>query len=492
MSLRFLSIFAALALVGAARSDFVMFMIGESARSAVFFEGEVDTRNNAQLLTLRHKKYGEVILPRDRCLWYKAEDPRKKQQNALRAASKAKDVDELWRLAKDSIRHGSSGNYFKAAEIIGEIDPSHKEAARARHLATLIDAEIPESSDEIRKMKADAKIDKKLEAVRSEHFLLMHNLQAPSKKAGPKKASRTQERLEIMERVYKAYLAFFWSRGFELEPPKERLRVVLLEKEQEFKEYAAAMDPAAVSSSGFFKLLDNVSYFYEHRGTPDHREMKSVVKSLKDVGKERNVINRGEFVRLGNALDMALELDCEQADILVCSHEMTHQLAGNTKLMPTNRAQPLWVAEGFACYFESPRDAQWSGIGAVNDQRLSFYRRAKRQNNQYCNIEAVVSDRIFDEAKTFEEKLNAYSISWALTHFLMEKHFDKLMDFYQTLAKMPPSDHRLSEKECSAIFWKCFSGEQKAKLDAQWHVYMRGLKTDMEVFVDKTILKDDD
>jgi hypothetical protein len=482
MSFRLLGIITAAFLGSVAAADFVIFMLSPSKGLGVLLEGEVDTRNNAQLLTLRHKKYGEIILPRDQCKWFKAEDPRKKQAAALKAAAKTKDVDTLWRLAKDSIRRGNAGNYFRAAEIILEFDQEHKEAERANRLAALIDAEIPESKEEESKMRKDSKIEKKVQFERSEHFLLMHDLSGSKRGLG--KTPRTAERLEVMEKVYKAFLAFFWSRGFELQPPKERLRVVLLEKEQDFKEFAASQDASSVSASGFFNLIDNVSYFYEHRGTPNYREMKSLTKELKDVGKERNVINRGDFVRLGKALDLMTEVWSEQDDIAVCSHEMTHQLAANTKLMPTNRGFPLWVAEGFACYFESPKDAQWSGIGAVNKERLAFYRKARRSNNSYCNVEAVVSDRIFLEARSFEERLNAYSVSWSLTHFLMEKHFDRLMAYYQKIAKLPPFEHRLKPSDSASIFWSCFTGEQKQNLNAHWHAYMQGLKTDLETITD--------
>jgi len=492
MRYRILAVAAATAVVGVASADFVLFITGESnGRIAyVMFEGQVDTKNSAEFLTVRHKKYGDVILPRSDCKWFKAEDPRKKQAAALKAAAKKEDVDQLWKLAKDAIRHGSPGNYFKAAEIIGTLDPDHKEAARARRLAAIIDTEIPESEDEVVKMKKDAKIESKLKAERTQHYLLMHNIQSRKTLAG-KKATPIEDRIEVMEKVYRAYLAFFWSRGVELEPPKERLRVVLLNTEQEFKEYAASVDPAAVMSSGFFKLKDNVSYFYEHRNTSFFKSTTAINRKLKDYGKNNMIANRGDLVRLGKAYDVSDEVDCDQSDIKVCTHEMTHQLAGNTKLMPTNRLFPHWAAEGFACYFESPRDVQWSGIGAVNEERLQFYRAALKKRRESCTIEYVVSDKIFKEAKTFGDMLIAYSVSWALTHYLMEKHFDRLIAYYQKIAKLPPFEEPLKPEESLKIFYSCFTGEQKGTLDAQWHTYMQGLRTDLEVFLDRSILRDD-
>src|SRR5262245_13499543 len=148
MSFRVLGIAAAAILTSVAAADFVFFMINpQDISDAILIEGTVDTRNSAQMLTVRHQKYGELILPRNQCTWFKAEDPTKKRATQLKTAAKSKDNELLWKLAKESIRRGSAGNYFRAAEIIGDADPNHEEVARARRLAALIDREIPESED---------------------------------------------------------------------------------------------------------------------------------------------------------------------------------------------------------------------------------------------------------------------------------------------------------------------------------------------------------
>jgi hypothetical protein len=492
MSFRVLGIITAGLLASVAAADFVFFLLDPSeASSALLIEGVVDTRNSAQMLTLRHQKYGELILPRNQCKWFKAEDPAKKRSNALKAAVKMNDNTLLWKLAKESIRRGSAGNYFRAAEIIGETDPDHEEAARARRLAAMIDASIPESEDEIEAMKKNSKVTREMKFERSEHFLLMHNLPA-SKRVGSK-ATRARERLDIMEKVYKAYLAFFWSRGMELAPPKERLHIVLFEREDEFKENANEENPSSASANGYFDRKKNVSFFYEFRGTPEFRSQKKDVQSLIDVGKERNVANRGDFVRLGKALNVALEIGCEQADVKVCSHEITHHLSQNTGLMPFNLAIPLWMAEGFATYFESPRDAQWSGIGAVNEERLAFYRKARRSNHAHCNVKSIVTDRIWHEAKTKPEKLNAYSVTWAFTHFLMERHFDRLMLYYKKAAKLPlPKYVHEHEEQLEQTFNSCFTPQQLERLDTLWHAYMTSLKTDFEEIAKDVLFKDGD
>ena len=69
-----------------------------------------------------------------------------------------------------------------------------------------------------------------------------------------------------------------------------------------------------------------------------------------------------------------IDLERENSDIEVVSHETTHQMAGNTGLLPRHVQVPRWVHEGLATYFETPNGASWGAIGAVNDSRLKLYR----------------------------------------------------------------------------------------------------------------------
>ena len=101
-------------------------------------------------------------------------------------------------------------------------------------------------------------------------------------------------------------------------------------------------------------------------------------------------------------------------------------MAGNTGLLPRHVRIPSWVHEGLATYFETPNGAMWSGIGAVNESRLSLYRALER-DREHSNIGFIVGDQIFDYAGSLGAKLHGYGQAWALTHFLMEKHFDKFI-----------------------------------------------------------------
>jgi hypothetical protein len=142
---------------------------------------------------------------------------------------------------------------------------------------------------------------------------------------------------------------------------------------------------------------------------------------------------------------------------------------------------PSWVHEGLATYFETPNGANWSGVGAVNSDRLQWYRLLE-PDREHSNLDFIIGDQIFDFAASHEGKVAGYGQAWALTHFLLEKHFDGFMGFYRRIGEMPPDAHLSSD-----VINRLFDEEIKVKrpfLDQEWRSYMSKLKTDVEEILD--------
>ena len=69
-----------------------------------------------------------------------------------------------------------------------------------------------------------------------------------------------------------------------------------------------------------------------------------------------------------------------------------------------------------------------------------------------------------------------------MTHFLLEKHFEKFLTFYRRIGELPP-DTFLSQDIINQIFDEAIDVKRDA-LDQQWRSYMSSLKTDVELILE--------
>lgn len=318
--------------------------------------------------------------------------------------------------------------------------------------------------------------------LRSEHFLLLHDTSDDKDKRTQK--TRAEERLALLETVFSSFLLKFSLEGYDLEVPKQRLKVVLFSQKEDYMRFVEMLGPNLSKASGFYDRKNNISVFFD-QGTDESFE--SLYKLNADLQEQKRALVKDrapgarDVVRLADTIQLLTEVARENLDIEVVTHEATHHMAGNTGLMPGDAPVPLWAAEGLATYFESPKDAAWSGIGAVNAERLEWYK-GLENDREHSNIDFIVSDRVFRLAASDGSTLHAYGQAWALTHFLMDQHFDKLIKWYKLIAAKP-ADKPLSADEFQATFDEVF-GKDKASLDLEWRKYMRGLKTDLQMVLD--------
>jgi hypothetical protein len=191
----------------------------------------------------------------------------------------------------------------------------------------------------------------------------------------------------------------------------------------------------------------------------------------------RGTVVSKETAHLANTLELLVKVTREEDDIEVVSHEATHQLAGNTGLMPRDKIAMRWAHEGLASYFETSSDAGWGGIGAVNQGRLKGYRRVSSDPNR-APLELLVSDVLFDKASNGRETSDAYGQAWALTHFLMETRGPELVKYYQTLSELSEGEQGIRRGDLVESFKESF-GDLRL-LESQWHAYMGSLKTDID------------
>lgn len=391
------------------------------------------------------------------------------------------DAEKRYAAAQWALRHGLLNAFYQAVDKTLEANPNHPRATMVKELKARMDQPIADSSKQEKELR-DLVGRPDMKVKMSKHFVLLHD--TPDKPATFRKIPRADERLQLLEQVYESFLLRFYAHGVELEIPKERLKVVLFSEHQDYLFFATKLDPGLSSAAGFWSPTTNASVFYDNGTTDDFKELLELSAELQERKKEvqkKRVSNAADIVRLADTLQFIVGMERENLDVEVVSHETAHQMAGNTGLLPRDVRVPSWVHEGLATYFETPEGANWGGIGAVNSSRLDLYRRLE-PDKEHSNIDFIVGDQIFDYAASHGAKVHGYGQAWALTHFLMERHFEEFIAFYRRLGEMPP-EVQFSQEVLTSVFNECIKKDRRG-LDIEWRTYMRGLKTDMEIILD--------
>jgi Protein of unknown function (DUF1570) len=471
-----------------ARADFLIYNLGGgSARSAtssselkIVLQGKVVV-NQGRTMTYTHPTLKEKLhfslddATRGQLDWFKAPTSAEEFQKRVNLAGK--DPEQLMKAAVWALKKGlPKDSFYNTIEKVLAIDPSHSAARQVMELRQKMDEPLEDNPALEKELRSIVQLPS-MKIEKSKHFILLHDTD-PKPEPGRKK-NRANERLDLLEQVYETFLQLFYSQDIELDIPKERMKVVLFKDERDFDEFKINLSPSLAGASGFWESIRNVSFFYDHGSSKIFKGLKEVQEELgkeaKQAQKDRSNPGLVRFVKL---IDLLLEIEQENLDITVVSHEATHQMAGNTGLMPRHVQVPSWVHEGLATYFEAPSGAVWAGIGAVNEERLEYYRALANNDRVHSNIDFIVGDQIFDYAASHGAKLHGYAQAWAITHFLLENHTKDFVTYYRMLGDMPP-DASLSPELLVQLFNRVF-GENHKALDLQWRSYMRGLKTDLE------------
>jgi hypothetical protein len=464
-----------------AQADIVLYRIPGTSLAFVL-QGKA-TANPGRTYTFRHPKYGTLYLGMDDVVEkFELPSTRAIAEQKIRRALQSGDVKQCLEAGRWALHNGLIEKFYEAAAEAWRLDQNDETVKRLAGMNMKIKREIPESQQLEREMRQFVRGGRRMRFQRSDHFLLLHDTSdVPDRRT---RKTRADERLDLLEAVYKSFLLKFSLEGYDLEVPQQRLKVVLFSHKDDYLRFVDLLGQDLQKAAGFYHRKENISVFYDQGTDETYETLYSLNKQLqasKEQAKRDRSPNARDIVRFADTIQLLTEVSRENSDIEVVSHEATHHMAGNTGLMPADAPVPVWAAEGLATYFESPKDAAWSGIGAVNKERLNWYR-GLRRDRTHSNIDFIVSDQIFSRAATDEGTLHAYGQSWALTHFLMDRHFDKLVEWYKMIANKP-KDKPLTDQELVETFDHVF-GKNRTALDNEWRRYMNSLKTDLERVLD--------
>lgn len=482
-----LAALAVVALGPIASADLVIYRFGDLA---IALQGKAQ-KNPGGTVTLRTPKYGNLIFKDDpdRIQIIRAKSSLEQFNSKFARARGRKDAAMMFEAAQWALSHGLVPQCVKAVEETLQLDPQNSEALRLKAVYDEISKPAPDASEPERALRQFCgKPGMKIET--SDHYILLHDL--PERKRGEIRAT-AKDRLNLLEKVYTAFMFTFMARGVDLEIPQQKLPVVFFANYNDYVQFSVRQDLSLVMASGYWSPINNIGVFYDFETDEvvdafkkEDKELRKLFEEAKRVGAR----SRADLKHLADTFATLTLLYRDNKNDEVLTHECTHQLAGNTGLFPRGVYIPKWVHEGLATYFETPSEGVWSGPGAVNALRLRFYKglHAQGLGPVLGNVDFVVSDDLFMlgfRSGNHSLILHAYAQAWAMTYFLMKNYPDKLIEYYRKLGEMPP-DQELSAAELLELFDSVFGRERRAEMNGEWQVFMGGLKTEQEELLDQT------
>ncbi len=224
----------------------------------------------------------------------------------------------------------------------------------------------------------------------------------------------------LLERLHKAFTAYWGRAGFELHEPEFPLAVIVYSTAEQFAEASRIeLGPAAGSIVGYYSLATNRVGMYDLTGADQ--------------------LHRNGGARVSRR-DISQLLASPAAEPLVATivHEATHQIAFNCGLQQRYADIPLWLLEGMAVYFETPdlsAGRGWRGIGKVNHRRLAIFRKNLATWSPARLAAIISSDLPLRQVRTAND---AYSDAWALNYYLIHRQPKQYVEYVRLMSKRPP------------------------------------------------------
>jgi hypothetical protein len=482
-----------------ARADYIVYDLGDlgAAISGIAEAGRsLDRKDNdtkimlpgtvtvqpGGILTYRHQNNTTVNFKLGEVEHIKA--PTKRELFNKRLTKAGKDPAKIMEAGVWALKKALLPEFYRAVDKVLENDPNNQAALLVKQVKNRLKEDLPANSAQESKLKSLVKQGTGMRIERSPHFMLLTDTPEKPAKAAKgetqKKKNRAHERLDLLEQVYESFILLFHAQDIEIDIPNERMMVVLFDKFADFQDCAKSLSPSLSSASGFWDPISNVSYFFDYGSTGRFEVLKELMNVFKKIEADAVKARDPETIRYGKVLRLLIDVERENSDITVVSHECCHQMAGNTGLLPRHVDIPSWVHEGLATYFEAPASGGWAGIGAVSIERLIFYQRLADNDPTHSNIDFVASDQIFDLAASKSATLYGYAHAWGLTHFMFEKHLKELVTIYKVIGQMPP-DVKLNPDILMKIFHRACGSESTKELNDEWKSYMRTLKTERQL-----------
>jgi hypothetical protein len=217
--------------------------------------------------------------------------------------------------------------------------------------------------------------------------------------------AEASERIELLEKVITGFYLLLAADGLELMAPHERLVSAWFADKKDFLAFLHAEKADSFATTrGYFHPTWGAVVAFDARSTEEQRSARNKLAARREElhrfrqqldgapararirielgGEPVRTVSRSEariaIARIDGQVrceEMLLDLDRRSIDLGTAAHEMIHQLASESGLVPRHDAFPAWLHEGLAAQFEVIRGGRWSGISRAHDLRLVDWRR---------------------------------------------------------------------------------------------------------------------
>ena len=223
----------------------------------------------------------------------------------------------------------------------------------------------------------------------------------------------------LLERLQKAFTAYWKKKGCDLHPPKSPLAVLVFSDRDSYMRYAKKeLGPGGGNAIGYYSLYTNRIAMYDLTGMQQLRRQSN---------------NRGKLHDITALLNQPAALPL----VATIVHEATHQISYNCGLQTRLADNPAWLSEGSAMLFETlslSSSRSRTGIDKVNYSRWNLFRKNMNQGKEKKLEAMLANDNRIRNSRT---AVDAYAASWAWTYFLIKWHPEEYTAYMKHLAKKP-------------------------------------------------------
>lgn len=260
----------------------------------------------------------------------------------------------------------------------------------------------------------------------------------------------------LYERLYRGFHGYWKNRGMTLVPCEFPLIALVFDNQVSYARYSRKeLGQAATAMIGYYNMQTNRVTMYDLTGVDSLRRQRSGARSTAHI-------------------NQILSQPAAERTVATIVHEATHQLAYNSGLQTRFAANPFWVSEGIAVFFETPdlRSSKgWRNIGAVNRIHLDGFRKSLASRPADALMTLLQDDSQFRDPRKAPV---VYANAWALTYYLLRARRQQYIAYLQDLAKLAP----LSEEDATqrVTRFKRFFGDDLDKLEQDFLRYMRRVR----------------